>query len=505
MSIPKEPRQLMINIMYIVLTAMLALNVSAEILNAFLSMDRSINESTDLMNSSNQQLMASISEQAAAYAQFKPYEASGLAVQEIAEEFSAYIASLKSELIEASGGLDEDNLPVGKKDKEITTRMLVNEGRGAALEEKINQARVDLLAQIADTSVSAQLAASLPLKINPLPADTDKKDWAQFTFQQMPVAAVLPLLAKIQNDMEVSQTSILGYLYKKTGSATIKPDAFIPVAATNSSYLTVGEQFSAALFLSAYSTTADNISIQVDGRSIPVRNGKAVFNATANGLGEKTHRMTVRITDPVSGKVEKFEKTFSYIVGEQSVAVAADKMNVFYVGVENPLSLSAAGVASTKIKVSATGADLTKVSNGKYIVKPEKIGKSTITVSGGGLDPAIFEYRVKRIPDPQVLLGRSKGGSMKLAEFKVHPGIRPHLENFDFEARCRIDGFELTRQPKSDDVISEANRGGSYTGATKRLVAAAQRGDTYYFDKIKVRCPGDEHGREMNGMIFKIK
>lgn len=390
----------MINLMYIVLTAMLALNVSAEILNALLSIDRSINESTDLMDRSNQQLMHSISEQAEAYAQFKPYETSGLAVQEIAKEFSAYISGLKSELIEASGGIDEDGFPVGKKNKDITTRMFVDEDRGKLLEEKINQARASLLAQVADTAVSIRLAAALPLKINPLPADTDKKTWAQFTFQQMPVAAVLPLLAKIQNDMEVSETAILGYLYEKTGSATIKPDAFIPVAATNSSYLTVGEQFSAELFLSAYSSTADNISIQVDGRNVPVRNGKAVFNATASGLGEKTHRMTVRITDPVSGRVEKFEKTFSYIVGEQSVAVAADKMNVFYVGVDNPLSLSAAGVPSTKIKVAATGADLTKVSNGKYIVKPKKIGTSMITVSGGGLDPATFEYRVKRIPDP---------------------------------------------------------------------------------------------------------
>lgn len=94
---------------------------------------------------------------------------------------------------------------------------------------------------------------------------------------------------------------------------------------------------------------------------------------------------------------------------------------------------------------------------------------------------------------------------MRVAEFRVHPGIRPHLENFDFEARCKISGFELTRQPKSGDVTTETNRSGTYSGATKRLVEAARRGDTYYFDKIKVRCPGDTYGREMNGMIFKIK
>ncbi len=505
MSIPKEPRQLMINLMYIVLTAMLALNVSAEVLNAFLSMNRSLNESTGIMDKSNQQLMAAITEQAEAYSQFQPYAESGLEVQKIAQEFSEYVNNLKTELIETSGGTDENGQPIGIKDKDVTTRMLVTEGRGSDLEKRIKKVRTDLLAQIADEDVRQQLAATLPIKIEEIPEDSDKENWAQFKFQQMPVAAVLPLLAKIQNDIEISETSILGYFYKKTGSTVLKPDQFLPIAATNSSYLTVGEKFSAELFLGAYSSTADNISIQVDGRNVPVRNGKAVFSATAGSLGEQSHRMVVRLRDPVSGEVEKFEKTFGYTVGEKSVAVAADKMNVFYVGVENPLSLSAAGVPSTEIRIEATGANLNKVSNGKYIVKPTKIGKSKITVSGGGLEPTIFNYRVKRIPDPQIMIGTQKGGSMSAAEFKVHPGIRAHLENFDFEARCNIQGFELTRVPKRGNVQSELNRGGTYAGATKRLVQAVTSGDIYYFEKIKVRCPGDQVGRKMNGMIFKIK
>ncbi len=505
MSIPKEPRQLMINIMYIVLTAMLALNVSAEVLNAFLSMNNSLNESTGIMDKSNQQLMAAITEQAEAYSQFQPYAESGLEVQKIAQDFSKYVDEIKTELVETSGGLDENGAPVGIKNKDIPTRMFVMEGRGNELEERIKKVRTDLLAQISDEDIRQELAATLPIKIEEIPENSDKKNWAEFKFKQMPVAAVLPLLAKIQNDVEISETSILGYFYKKTGSTTLKPDQFLPIAATSSSYLTVGEKFSAELFLGAYSSTADNISIQVDGRNIPVRNGKAVFSSTAGSLGEQSHRMVVRLRDPVTGEVEKFEKTFGYTVGEKSVAVAADKMNVFYVGVDNPLSLSAAGVPSTEIRVNATGANLNKVSNGKYIVKPTKIGLSKITVSGGGLDPTTFEYRVKKIPDPQIMIGNEKGGEMSAAEFRVHKGIRAHLENFDFEARCNIQGFELTRVPRGGDAQSELNRGGTYAGSTKRLVNAARSGDTYYFEKIKVRCPGDQVGRKMNGMIFKIK
>lgn len=505
MSIPKEPRQLMINLMYIVLTAILALNVSAEILNAFLSMDKSIGESNSIMQLSNEKLMASITEQAEAYSQFQPYQEAAVQTQEIAQRFSEYIGQLRTELINISGGLDENNLPKGKKNKDIPTRFFVDEGRGADLEAEIRKVREALLAQIAEPTDRDQIAMTLPLKIDEIPADSEKKAWPEFMFHQMPVAAVLPLLTKLQNDVKVSETSILSYFYKKTGSSTIKPDAFIPVASANASYLTVGEKFSAELFLSAYSSTADNIRIEIDGRNIPVRNGKAIFETTAGGLGKQNHRMKIRLTDPVTGEVKVFEKTFGYTVGEQSVAVAADKMNVFYIGVDNPLSLSAAGIPSTQIKVNATNANLTKISNGKYNVKPNKTGTSTITVSGGNLKPAIFEYRVKKIPDPQVFLGRSKGGSMKKAAFQAHQGIHPILENFDFKAKCTIQGFELTRQPQNADVQSQINQGGKYNAAVQRLIQAADFGDTYYFDKIKVRCPGDQHGRNMNGMIFKIK
>ena len=505
MSIPKEPRQLMINIMYLVLTAMLALNVSAEILNAFLSMDRSISDSSNIIGTSNDRLMASIEEQAEAYSQYEPFREKGNAVREISKDFYAYVGELKEEIIQASGGLDELDNPVGMKDKDITTRLLVMEGRGAALEKEIYEVRSKLLALIDDDAKRKELEESIPLKINPIPENTDKENWAQFTFQQMPVAAVMPLLAKMQNDVKVSETSFLNYFFNKTNAESYKTNAFEAVVSANKGYLTVGEKFNAELFLSAYSSTADNVTIQVDGRSIPVRNGKAIFSDVANTIGEKNHEMIVSFRDPVTNLIKTFKKKFSYEVGERSVTTSADKMNVFYVGVDNPLSISAAGIPSSRVRVRAENATINKSSNGKFIVKPTSIGTAKIIVSGGDMDPVAVEYRVKKIPDPWILLGTKKGGPMKAAEFRVRKGIRPHLENFDFKAKCSIDGYEITRQPKGADIISAINRGGAYSGQVKRIVEQAKPGDTYYFDKIKVRCPGDKVGREMGGMIFKIR
>ncbi len=505
MAISKEPRQLMINLMYIVLTAMLALNVSAEILHAFLSMDRSISESNSVINRSNDRLMRAIDDQADAYTQYEPFREKGAAVRSISTLFSNYIAALKEELIQAAGGLDEAGLPKGIKNKDVTTRLLVEDGKGDELEIEINKAREALLALIEEEETRTQLAESLPLKVKPIPENSDKTTWAQFTFQQMPLAAVLPLLAKLQNDVKVAETAILNHFFNKTNTSDFKPDAFLPVVSANSGYLTVGEEFNAELFLSAYSTTADNISISVDGRPVSVRNGKAVFKHRPGRIGEQTHKMVISFTDPLTGEQKRFTKEFSYEVGERSVTASADKMNVFYVGVDNPLSISAAGVPSAQVVVTAEGANLQKESNGHYNVKPTKIGNAKIRVSGGGLDPVVFDYRVKKIPDPVILLGSKRGGGMSAAEFRVHPGIRPHLENFDFQATCRIAGFEMARVRKGDDVQIEKNSGGAYAGKVKRLVEQAQRGDTYYFDKIKVRCPGDEIGRTLNGMIFNIR
>ncbi|NRA49503.1 MAG: gliding motility protein GldM, partial [Phaeodactylibacter sp.] len=138
--------------------------------------------------------------------------------------------------------------------------------------------------------------------------------------------------------------------------------------------------------------------------------------------------------------------------------------------------------------------------------KPDQAGKAIITVYGEGLAPAEFEYRVKKIPDPVLEIARKRGGTVPAATFRAQQGIIPVLEHFDFEARCEITGFEVVRKPAGADIAVALNNGGRFRETTKRLIQAAQRGDTYYFNDVKVRCPGDKGpAREMNSLIFKIR
>lgn len=504
MSIPKEPRQLLINLMYIVLTALLALNVSAEIMNAFLLMDKSLNESSDITANSNDKLIAEISKQAETYTQFSDLKDKALEAKNISKEFSDFVALIKEDLIEESGGFDEKGDPKGFKNKEVTTRMLVKEGRGTTLEKSIEKTRKDLLALVNEEEERIVLEKNIPLRVNEIPEDSDKKNWAQFTFQQMPVAAVLPVLSKLQNDVKVAETTILNHFFAKTG-ITYKPDAFEAVVSANKSYVIRGEQLQAEVFLGAYSSTVDNISVAVNGRNYPVRNGKAIVNVTPNGIGKKELNAKITIENPLTGKVESYNKTFVYEVGERSVTASAEKMNVFYVGVDNPLSVSAAGVPSGQVNVSADGLNITKVNNVQYNVRPDRPGRTTISVSGGGLEVTNFEFRIKPIPDPVMMLGNKKGGTISPGELKIYDKLSAVLENFDFDAVCGIKGFEVTRVPKNGDAIYHTNRTGNFDSDTKRILSKSKRGDMVYFEKIKVKCPGDRANRSLSSLVFRVQ
>ncbi len=504
MSIPKEPRQLMVNLMYLVLTALLALNVSAEILNAFSTIDRGLGESSQVVSHANGQIFAAISSQADAYTQFEPFREKADEAMKITDAFVKEVEQLKQQIIEAAGGLDEEGKPVRKTDKDIPTRILLNEGKGAALKIEVEKTRENLLNLLPEQQRVA-LAAGIPLQIAEVPAKSDKNTWEQYTFQQMPVVAVLPILSKLQNDARIAETTLLNFYLEETNVGSIKPDQYIPMIAADQSYVIRGEPYRGEIVLAAYSSTADNISVSVDGRTLPVENGKAIFTSNPSSLGTKKHRMSIELTNPVTGEKEHFERDFSYEVGERSVAVSAEKMNVFYVGVDNPVAISVAGVPSGQVNVSANGVSLQKLDNNHYLAKADRPGEASITVSGGGLEPSTFKYRVKRIPDPVIRLGTKSGGILSAAELKAHRGLIPVLEGFDFDATCRIQSFNIARVPKNDDVQTASNNGGAFESRTKAIIDRADHGDVFYFDEIKVRCPGDSYSREVNGLIFRIR
>jgi gliding motility-associated protein GldM len=510
MSIPKEPRQLMINLMYLVLTALLALNVSAEVMNAFFSLDKGMKDTGAIVDRSNEAVMKSIVKEVEAYDSEinKKYRSNAEKAKEVADNFIAYVEGVRKTLFEKAGGPNPkvEGQPKDIRNKDLTTKMFINDGLGKEIEDKVNETRKILL-ELADSD--STVARSLPLNIEELPRGVAAKNWPEYKFKQMPVAAVFPILGKLQSDAKNSYSAVLSYIANKVGGEDIKFDKFTPALSAEKSYVISGDRYAADVFLSAYSSTADNISINVNGSNVPLKDGIGRYETGTSGVGERKLNVSINVKNPLTGKTDNYQKEFKYEVGQRSVAVSLDKMNVFYIGVPNPISVSAAGVSSNEVKVSGSGGGISLQDNGggKYTVNVTTPGDASLTVSGGGASQT-FQYRVKRIPDPNPRLGgnpKNKGGVMPNGEFKAQGGIAALLENFDFDAKCDVVGFEVTYLPKRQDPITAQNVGARWNPQVAEYINKAKPGDSYFFDDVKCKCPGDAAARNIGGLAYKIR
>ncbi|MFK7932855.1 MAG: GldM family protein [Saprospiraceae bacterium] len=540
MSIPKEPRQLMINLMYLVLTALLALNVSAEVMNAFFTLDdgnkasiATVNTQLDSTVDGLKNLLSDDSK-----AKYRPIEPAIDEVRSLVSDFNSYVNGVRDQLIDAAG--DQDGqvgdgdykesygklVPKGKKNKDVTTRMLVDEGKGEELKAKLLETKEAMIKVYSDLlneygekpfGLNAQevekriqsIAVSMPFGIETEEewSSTGKTSWSDYKFRQMPLAAVLPLMSKMQSDATSSEAAMVNSMAELAGGRTVEFNSFFPVVQAKKAYVIKGDPFEAEISVGTYSTSLnpDDIGIYVDGRKLSVNSeGKATYTTRTSSTGKQSIKLKAVVKNPLTGEVSEGTGSYDYEVGVRSASVSADKMNVFYIGVDNPVSVTVAGASSNEIKVRASGATI-KGSRGKYTVTGSRPGEATITVSGGGLPPTNFDFRVKRIPDPVARLSKSNGGAMGNGEFKAQGGVGAFLDGFDFDAKCNIQGYNLTRVAKRQDPVSAPNRGARYTDKAKRLVMAAKPGDIYYFDNVKARCPGDAAGRKINSMVFNIK
>ncbi|MBX2814366.1 MAG: gliding motility protein GldM [Saprospiraceae bacterium] len=530
MSIPKEPRQLMINIMYLVLTALLALNVSAEIFNAFKVVDQGLKSSNKALDDSNAKLPDIIKERAKKTKELEKYAERVDPARQLSREFTTYIDGIVDHMIDQSGDAngvhdDGDYRDVkgvkelkGKKDKDITTRYLVEDDKkGAELKEKVMEYRTKFLELIDDEDKAAferEIAMGIDDETWRNSANTKKNtNWETFNFRQMPLAATMPIFSKFKNDAKATEAAILNYLQGKVGGEEIVLDQFTVVSAPKKSYVIKGETFETDVFLSASASANSNtgISMRINGSPATIdENGVAKWRAPASSVGIKRYNAEITTTNPTTGEVKTYTNSFEYEVGERSVTVSPTKMNVFYIGVENPVEISAAGISSNDMKVSMSGAGGGTISrkDGGFVVNVNKQTRkgefAKINVSAPGISVS-KDFRVKRIPDPIVTLSGKQPTSMGNGEFKAQGALIPVLQGFDFDARCNIVGFNFYRSAKRQDPETSVNKGGSFTANTKNIQMKAKPGDIFLFEGIKCRCPGDVANRPLPNMVVRIK
>lgn len=512
MSIPKEPRQQMINIMYLVLIALLALNVSAEILNAFKLLRNGLQASERALDEKIDNTLAAFQAKVEKEKRGQEFLDAALKAQAISNQFQTYIDTLDQRLVNAVG-LDVETGELAKKDDlDTPNRMFVEEGLAMQLHDTIQAYRQKFLSVLTDTADIRAVQGGITLKVEDIPEEVKESageaNWGTYTFSSIPALAVRTLLTKYKGDAVTSEAAIVDHLFSKVGEETILFDKFRVAAIPNSTKLITGEDFEAKIYLAA-SSSMSRPQISAGGRGLPLdADGMATYKAKASSVGKQTLNISITTKDSY-GKTKTYTDKVEYEVvnpPDHVAVVSADKMNVFYIGVDNPVSASITGIRKDQTKVSMTGGTITG-NGGSYIVRVNSPGDATVNVSGpkatGGTYNGSVKFRIKRIPDPIAKLGNKAGGAMGSGEMRAQRGVLAILENFDFEARFDVLGFEMTYAKPRQDLQVITNQGPTFGGSAQGMIKQASVGDIYYFDNIRVKGP-DGTTRKLPTMSFKI-
>jgi hypothetical protein len=187
-----------------------------------------------------------------------------------------------------------------------------------------------------------------------------------------------------------------------------------------------------------------------------------------------------------------------------TVVCALDGMNVFYIGVENPITIAVSNTPPDKVTVLGQGCTVTPKGNGKYIVTAKTQGIATIQVSGNG-NTQIVPFRVKRIPNPVPTLSGKKRGELASEPLCIKTGLLAIIENFDFDTKCVIHSYTVTRIPRHEAPTSMFALGGNFDEKVRQFICAGKPGDLYQFSNIKAGCSGDEVPRDIGSLVYFVE
>lgn len=501
MALPKEPRQKMINMMYLVLTALLALNVSNEILNAFKTVDNSLVNSNGVIDNKNNTIFKSFEEKlkkqetAEKAAMWKP---KADAAKKLADDLVKYIDGLKLELKKEAGlemVKDETGKTVEKfkeDDLDAATRLFLEKKRGEEFLNKLKKFKTDLLA--IDPEAKALYEKQLPLNFDP-PKNAQnaaaKNDWSYAYFHMTPTVAALTMLSKFQNDIKNSEAQLVDYFHSKIGQVELVYDAFQAFAGTNATYLLPGDELQITAGVGAFSKAALP-TVTIDGANVPLNaDGVAEWKTTVNSVGQSTKKVKVSFKKP-DGTIAEVEKEVKYTVGTPSgVAISTDATRVFYEGLENPLSvIGGSGDEKMQLTIEGAGASYSKSGPGQYIAKFSQLGTARVTANDGKTNVTV-NIPVKRVPDPTPMIGGSAGGNMEASKFKAMRGLNVVLKDFVFEGvKFTVSSFTIVCSGKNFPEFATAdNQGAAFSGRTQQLIDRLVPGSVVSIGQIEVIDP----------------
>jgi len=500
----------MISLMYLVLTAMLALNVDKTVLDAFVMVNHNFMQTIESFTAKNQRVYDDFS----AAAKENPKKAGELnnavlRVKASSDSLYRYIYSLKELIVKAADGPkgDVDNI-ISKDDLNYPAELMITKKRGIVLKKAIESYRNSLLALV-DTS-NTELIASINKSLDtsaPPPKEGQTPSWESSKFEGYPLIAVITLMSKIQSDVRNAESDVINHLFAQIDASSFKFNKLQAQVVSKSDYVLQGNTYEAKVFLSAVDTTATPV-IVVGGSTLPIVPGEnaGLYKTVAGKEGKVEWRGQINYKNP-AGIVINYPFKHEYEVAKPSMTISPTKMNVFYAGLDNPVSISAPGLSANNLKVSITNGTIQSGPDGNYIVRPEKVGeKSVITVKadidGTLKDIGSTPFRVKKVPDPVASVANKTEGVISRNELEAQQGVLAKIPDFDFEMNFTVTSFVVSTT-KAGFIIDKPARGNHFSQEQKELMKGLNSGSRLYIESIVVK--GDDGTtRNLPPISFKI-
>lgn len=494
-------RQKMINMMYLVLTALLALNVSKDILHAFHLVELSMSKSGVNIDGKNKDILAAFAaDNAKRPEKVGPYYKKAQEADKIATDFIKYVDELKKKVETGAGGRKENNSPEAElamnDNIEMHANMLINEGEGKKLKAKINETREKLLGLL-DKEDQKRIKSDLIAVDDPKKAP---QTWESELFEHSPAAAVVTLFEKIKNDAKNTEAQVLESLAKAIDKSSQTFDKVVAKIIPKSGFVISGGKFEADVLLVAYDSKQSN-DVIINGTTIKPVDGVAKYEATTGGEGTQTVKGYIDF----QGKdgAQKLEFETQYTVFKGAATISADKMNVLYIGLDNPISISVPGFPPESVTASLSGGGtLKKTGSTSYIANVTTRGEVTISVTvkddkGGSRPMGSAKFRVRKIPMPVAQLGTLQNGATETTGTIKANAVRmigSLGEGFAYEGvSYNIISYTFLLVPKRGEIRQVQGTGATLNAASS-LISSLKSGDRIIIDQIRATGPDGTRG-----------
>jgi gliding motility-associated protein GldM len=505
----------MINLMYVVLMAMLALNVSSDVLNGFSLVSDELKKSTDNASKVNSGIYSTFEQQMKDNpAKVREWYEKAQYVRGMSDSLYNLAEELKVAIVIKSDGKDADiNNIRNREDLEASTQVMLapGTGRGQELYDAINRYRERIVQMVTDQEkkdiITSNLSTDVPTKATAL-----GKNWQEFSFENMPTAAAVTLLTKLQNDVRYAEGEVLHNLVSNIDVKDIRVNQLNAYVIPNAQTVVQGGRFSAQIIMAAVDTTR-RPTIYIGGQQI--KSDRGYYETVCSKTGDFTFSGYIEM---LNGSGEKVRRDFSqkYTVVAPSATVSADIMNVLYAGYDNPMSVSVPGIPSNKLRVSMTGGSFEQKGDGKYNARPTTPGtEAVITVAaeseGRTQEMGKFTFRVRKLPDPTAYIAYTAeggethftGGSLSKQTLMGTEGIGAAIDDGLLNIAFRVNSFEIVFFDAMGNAVPFQSNGANFSDQQKAQMRGLARNKRFYIREIHATGP-DGIERTLNGVMEVI-